>query len=210
MFPLQSYHKHHFIDAKKKNKQAADESPTYSFLSDSYRLAMNKDDQTEQNPQEQLTKEFDGPSSSNKLSEELGSDTLGEDILEMEALETEEGEMKVPFLDQSTLDCPEDISLDDYVEENDEAGDKNDNDDDDDDIILLEEVLDHEDDIENADSDTYDDPEITISEKPIFDGSPLTLTMHVIAIITFAMTTFVWKHTCTSAYFDLVALSKAK
>ena len=175
MFPLQSYHEHHLIDAK-NNKQAAGESPTYSFLSDSYRLATNKDDQTEQNPQEQITKEFDGPSSSNKLSEELGSDTLGEDMLEMEALETEEGEMKVSFLDQSTLDCLEDISLDDYVKENDETGDKNeDDDDDDDDIILLEELLDHEDDIENADSDAYDDPEITISEKPIFDGSPLNI-----------------------------------
>lgn len=102
-------------------------------------------------------------------------------------METEEVEAKVPFLDQSTLDYPEDISLDDYVEENDETGDKND-DDDDDDIILLEEVLDHEDNFENADSETYDDAEITISEQPIFDGSPLTLTMHVIAIITFAMT----------------------
>lgn len=48
-------------------------------------------------------------------------------------------------------------------------------------------VLDHENN-ENANSDAYDDPEIIISEKPIFDGSPLTLTMHVIAIITFAMT----------------------
>ena len=43
-------------------------------------------------------------------------------------------------------------------------------------------VLDHENN-ENANSDAYDDPEIIISEKPIFDGSPLTLTMHVIAII---------------------------
>ena len=84
------------------------------------------------------------------------------------------------------MDSQEDISLDDYVEENDETGDKND--DDDDDIILLEEVLDHEDNFENADSEAYDDAEITISEQPIFDGSPLTLTMHVIAIITFAMT----------------------
>ena len=91
------------------------------------------------------------------------------------------------FLDQSTLDYPEDISLDDYVEENNETGDKND-DDDDDDIILLEEVLDHEDNFENPDSGAYDDAEITISEQPIFDGSPLTLMMHVIAIITFAMT----------------------
>lgn len=70
-------------------------------------------------------------------------------------------------------------------------------------------VLDHENN-ENANSDAYDDPEIIISEKPIFDGSPLTLTMHVIAIITFAMTEHVWKHTCTSEYFDLLALSKAK
>ena len=48
-------------------------------------------------------------------------------------------------------------------------------------------ILDHENN-ENANSDAYDDPEIIIYEKPIFDGSPLTLTMHVIAIITFAMT----------------------
>ena len=34
----------------------------------------------------------------------------------------------------------------------------------------------------------HDDPEITISEKPIFDGSPLTLTTHAIAILTFAIT----------------------
>ena len=74
--------------------------------------------------------------------------------------------------------------MDDYVEENKETGDKDD-DDDDDDVILLEEILD-QDDRENADSDV--DPEIAISEKPIFDGSPLTLTMHVIAIVTFAMT----------------------
>lgn len=168
---------------RKKNKQAAGESPTDSFLSDSYSLATTKDEQTEQNPPEQLNKEFEGPTSSNKLSEELGSDTLGEDMLETEVLETEEVEMKVPFLDQSTLDYPEDISFDDHVKENDETGDKND----DDDIILLEEVLDHENN-ENANSDAYDDAEITISEKPIFDGSPLTLTMHVIAINTFGMT----------------------
>jgi len=74
---------------------------------------------------------------------------------------------------------------------------------------LLEEILD-QDDRENADSDI--DPEIAISEKPIFDGSPLTLTMHVIAIVTFAMTAHlsVWKHTYASSYLDLVALSKAK
>lgn len=168
---------------RKKNKQAAGESLTDSFLSDSYSLATNKDEQTEQNPPEQLNKEFEGPTSSNKLSEELGSDSLSEVMLETEVLETEEVEMKVPFLDQSTLDYPEDISFDDHVKENDETGDKND----DDDIILLEEVLDHEN-KENANSDAYDDAEITISEKPIFDGSPLTLTMHVIAINTFGMT----------------------
>ena len=69
-------------------------------------------------------------------------------MLETEVLETEEVEMKVPFLDQGTLDYPEDISFDDHVKENDETGDKND----DDDIILLEEVLDHENN-ENANSD---------------------------------------------------------
>ena len=53
--------------------------------------------------------------------------------------------------------------------------------------FCFEEILDHEDNFENADSEAYYDPEITISE-PIFDGSPLNLTMNVIAIITFAMT----------------------
>ena len=131
---------------------------------------MNKDEQTEQNPKEQFNKEYKGPTLSDILSGELASGTLGEDILETEVMETEEVEMKVPFLDQSTLDYPEDISLDDYVKGNDETGDKND-DDDDDDIILLEEVLDHEDNFENADSEAYDAAEITISEQPIFDGS---------------------------------------
>ena len=57
---------------------------------------MNKDEQREQNPQEQLNKEFEGPISRNKLSEELGSDTLGGDMLETEVLETEEVETS-PF-----------------------------------------------------------------------------------------------------------------
>lgn len=74
---------------------------------------MNKDEQREQNPQDQLNKEFEGLISRNKLSEELGSDTLGGDMLETEVLETEEVETKVPFLDQSPLDYPEHISLDD-------------------------------------------------------------------------------------------------
>ena len=86
---------------------------------------MNKDEQREQNRQGQLNKEFEGPISRNKLSEELGSDTLGGDMLETEVRETEEVETKVPFLDQSPLDYPEHISLDDYVKENDERGDKN-------------------------------------------------------------------------------------
>lgn len=60
------------------------------------------------------------------------------------------------------MDFLEDISLDDYVEENDEIGDKND--DDDDDIILLEEVLDYEDNFENVDLEVYDDVEIIILE----------------------------------------------
>ena len=55
-------------------------------------------------------------------------------------------------------------------------------------LFCFEEILDHEDNFENADSEAYYDPEITISEQPIFGGSPLTLTMNVIAIITFAMT----------------------
>lgn len=49
---------------------------------------MNKDEQREQNPQELLNKEFEGPISRNELSEELGSDTLGGDMLETEVLET--------------------------------------------------------------------------------------------------------------------------
>lgn len=64
---------------------------------------MNKDEQREQNPQEQLNKEFEGPISRNKLSEELGSDTLGGDMLETEVLETEEVETKVPFFRSKPL-----------------------------------------------------------------------------------------------------------
>ena len=98
---------------------------------------------------------------------------------EVEMFETEvnsEGvETEVNFCDQDAFSYPGDSFLDDScVEENNETGDKDDKD-----IDLLQEILDHDlDDI----SDSNDEPEITISEKPIFEGSPLTLTMHIIAI----------------------------
>ena len=100
--------------------------------------AAKKDKQIEQYPQEVHLNE-EGPSTSNQLSEESNADILCEDLLETEVLETEGVETEVPFLDQCTFDYPGDSFLDDYVEENEETGDKDD-DDDDDDVILLEEI----------------------------------------------------------------------
>ena len=110
-----------------------------------------------------------------------------EDMFETEVY-NEEGESAVNFFDHRAFTYPGDNFLDDCVEENNETGDKDDDDDEEEDIVFLEEILDQAD-PEIADiSDSHDDLGITISERPIFEGSPLTLTMHVIAIITFSIT----------------------
>ena len=87
-------------------------------------------------------------------------------------------ETEVKFLDQDAFTYPGNNFLDDWVEENGETGEK-----DEDDSILLEEILDDQDNL-----DSVDLPESKISEEPLFEGCPLTLAMHIISIITFAMT----------------------
>ena len=114
----------------------------------------------------------------------------GEEVEDMFKTEVynEEGESAVNIFDHRAFTYPGNNFLDDCVEENNETGDKDDDDEEEEDIVFPEEILDQAD-LESADiSDLNDDLGITISERPIFEGSPLTLTMPVIAIITFAMT----------------------
>ena len=155
----------------KKSKQIPGENHTPSSLTDDVCNNGKTTEQTDGNPEYGYV-DVAGPSTI-KQGEEV---EMFETEVNSEGVETE-----VNFCDQDTFSYPGDSFLDDScVEENNETGDK-----DDEDIDLLQEILDHDlDDI----SDSNDEPEITISEKPIFEGSPLTLTMHIIAIITFAMT----------------------
>ena len=71
-------------------------------------------------------------------------------------------------------------------------------------------VLDHENN-ENANSDAYDDPWNNYIRKAHFwwFSTDFNDACNCHNNICYDRT-FVWKHTCTSAYFDLVALSKAK
>ena len=166
------------LHRRKNSKQAGDKSHAVSYSKHSVR-SEKIGEQMEGDPGEPHMDKVAGPSTMNQTEEV-------EDMLETEA-DNKGGESEVNFFHHRVFIYPGDDFLDDCVKENNETGDKDD-DHDEEDIVLLEEKSDQAD-LEVTDiSYSNDDLGITISEKPIFEGSPLTVTMHIIAINTFAMT----------------------
>lgn len=98
---------------------------------------------------------------------------------------------EVDFIDDTVL---EEFSsyLQGSPEANEECGDQDDESD-----IVFEEILD-ELDQDDHEENLHD----TSSDQPLFDGCPLTVSMHLVAIITFAMT----EHLTWNALFNLLTL----
>lgn len=98
---------------------------------------------------------------------------------------------EIEFVDNSVFDELSSSLQNSLIEENEERGERDDESD-----IVFEEILDE------MDEDDREDDLHNTSDEPLFDGCPLTVSMHIVAIITFAMT----EHLTWNALFHLLTL----